>query len=327
MFMSESSKKGNIMKPILYIVIPCYNEEEVIEETTKRISNKLDRMINDNSIAPESKILFVDDGSKDSTWNIIDKLYSENAYVSAIKLSRNKGHQNALMAGLMTAKECADCVVSMDADLQDDIEVLEQFVEEYVSGNEIVYGVRKSRKKDTAFKRNTAKFFYRMMRFLGVEIIDNHADYRLLGKKALEALSEFKEVNLFLRGIVPMIGFKTTVVEYERGERFAGKTHYPLKKMISFAIEGITSCSVKPIRVITTIGMIISLFSIFLLFYTVIGYYLGNTVIGWPTIMIAISFFGGFQIFAIGIVGEYIGKIYLEVKNRPRFFIEEKKMR
>ncbi|MBE5932847.1 MAG: glycosyltransferase family 2 protein [Lachnospiraceae bacterium] len=312
------------MEPILYIVVPCYNEEEVLAETTKRLTAKLNAMIKGNVVSSESRIMYVNDGSKDRTWEIINDFYKSNEFVTGVNLSRNRGHQNALLAGLMTAKEYADIVISMDADLQDDIEVLDKFVEEYKNGSEIVYGVRSSRKKDTFFKKHTALAFYKIMEKMGVEIVYNHADYRLMSKRAIEELAGYKEVNLFLRGIIPMIGFKTSTVEYERDKRFAGESKYPLKKMIAFAIDGITSCSIKPIRLITTFGFLIFLISMLLLIYVVIGYFLGNTVAGWPTLMVLMCFFGGFQIMSIGVVGEYVGKIYMETKERPRFIIADK---
>ncbi len=312
------------MEHKLYVVIPCYNEAEVIKETTRRLSVKLDELCDKNIISSESRILYVNDGSKDETWSIIEELYSKNKYVVGVNLSRNKGHQNALLAGLMTAKDMADIVVSMDADLQDDIDVLDKFIEKYEDGTDIVYGVRSSRKKDSFLKRNTALIFYKFMKLLGVELTYNHADYRLMSKRALEELEKYKEVNLFLRGIVPLIGFKTAQVEYERGERFAGETKYPLGKMLMFAIEGITSCSVRPIRMIAVMGVIISVISIFFLIYVLVGYFKGGTVDGWASMIMVMCFLGGFQIFAIGVVGEYVGKIYMETKCRPRYAIEKK---
>lgn len=311
----------------LYIVVPCYNEEEVLAETTKRLTIKLDSMIQAGVISDASRIMYVNDGSKDKTWQMISGYFETNKYVTGVNLSRNRGHQNALLAGLMTAKEYADIVISMDADLQDDIEVIDKFVEEYNNGADIVYGVRNSRKKDSFFKKNTALMFYKLMAKMGVEIVYNHADYRLMSKRAIEELAGFKEVNLFLRGIIPMIGFKTAIVEYERDKRFAGESKYPLKKMIAFAIDGITSCSIKPIRLITTFGFMIFFVSMLLLIYVVIGHFLGNTVAGWPTLMVLMCFFGGFQIMSIGVVGEYVGKIYMETKERPRFIIADKKVK
>lgn len=312
-------KKTNI----LYVVIPCYNEEEVLEETTKQLTEKMNTMINEKLINKKSKIMFVNDGSKDKTWELITKFHKENKLVTGINLSRNRGHQNALLAGLMTAKEYADIVISMDADLQDDINVMEKMVENYLSGSEIVYGVRNNRKKDSWFKKHTAQGFYKFMKFLGVDVVYNHADYRLMSKRALEELANYKEVNLFLRGIIPLIGFKTSTVYYERQERFAGESKYPLKKMINFAIEGILSFSVKPLRIITILGLLISCISFIFLLYVIIGHFISGNVEGWTTIVSLVCFFGGFQIFCIGIIGEYIGKIYSETKQRPRYTIEE----
>ena len=312
------------MADILYIVIPCFNEEEVLTETTKRLTEKMRKMMESGKIADSSRILYVDDGSTDSTWHLIDRLYMDNGLVTGIKLSRNKGHQNALLAGLFEAADHADMIVSMDSDLQDDIDVLDSFVDEYYNGSEIVYGVRKSRKKDSWFKRTTAVAFYKLMRAMGVEIVYNHADYRLMSKRAVDELKNYKEVNLFLRGIIPLIGFETSTVEYDRGERFAGKSKYPLKKMIYFAIDGITSTSVRPIRMITMFGLLCILFSIIYGIYVIIGHVSGGTEQGRTTSVLLICFFGGAQIMCTGIVGEYVGKIYLETKARPRFIIEEK---
>ncbi|MBO5261299.1 MAG: glycosyltransferase family 2 protein [Coprococcus sp.] len=312
------------MKEILYIVIPCFNEQEVLIETTRRLTDKLDAMIKQEKISEKSRILYVDDGSGDETWQTICNLNNEKKYVTGIKLSRNKGHQNALLAGLFEAAEYADMIVSMDADLQDDIEVLDKFVDEYYKGSQIVYGVRKSRKKDSIFKRTTALAFYKLMRAMGVEIVYNHADYRLMSKRAVEELMNFKEVNLFLRGIVPMIGFKTSTVEYDRGERYAGESKYSLGKMIYFAIDGITSTSVRPIRMITMFGLFSVLFSVVYAIYVIWGHFHGGTVQGWTTSVLLICFFGGAQIMCTGIVGEYVGKIYLETKGRPRFIVEER---
>ncbi len=308
---------------ILYIVVPCYNEEAVLHETSKRLKEKMTALINDKKISDKSRVLFVDDGSKDKTWEIIEELHGRDDLFSGLKLSRNKGHQNALLAGLMTAKELADISISMDADLQDDINVVDQFVDKYHDGCDIVYGVRSSRKTDTAFKRGTAGMFYKFMRLLGVDIIDNHADYRLISKRALEALSQFKEVNLFLRGIVKQIGFKSDIVYYERSERFAGESKYPLKKMLAFAFDGITSFSVKPIRLVTVVGFLVFLISIGMIIYTIVQTCLGNTEAGWSSLMCSIWFLSGLQIMALGIVGEYIGKIYTEVKARPKYIIDK----
>lgn len=308
---------------ILYIVIPCYNEQEVLHETAGRLSVKLTQMIQDGLISDSSRMVFVDDGSRDSTWKIIEELYAVNPLAMGIKSSKNRGHQNTLLEGLITVKDDCDMVVSMDADLQDDIEVLDQFVKKYDDGCDIVYGVRSSRKKDTFFKRTTAQCYYKLLSSLGVDIVYNHADYRLMSRRAITELANFKEVNLFLRGIIPMIGFKTDVVEYERNERFAGESKYPLKKMISFAVDGITSLSIKPIRFITALGILIFLISILLLIYYIAGAFLGRTIQGWASLAVSIWALGGLELLAIGVIGEYIGKIYLETKSRPRFIVEK----
>ena len=309
------------MSKILYLVVPCYNEEAVLYETAKRLSDRLKGMISSGLVSEESKILFVNDGSKDKTWPIIEALYNQDNIFSGINLSRNKGHQNALLAGLMTAKEYSDMVISLDADLQDDIEVIDKFIEEYYKGNDVVYGVRSSRKTDTFFKRATAPGFYRFMSSLGVEVIYNHADYRLMSRIALEGLSEFKEVNLFLRGIVPLIGYRYSVVEYER---FAGESKYPFKKMLAFAWDGITSFSIKPIRIITGLGFLIFILSLIALIYSLIVKFIGNTKDGWASLTISIWMIGGIQLLSLGVIGEYIGKIYNETKQRPRFIIANK---
>ena len=309
------------MSKILYLVVPCYNEEAVLYETAKRLSDRLKGMISSGLVSEESKILFVNDGSKDKTWPIIEALYNQDNIFSGINLSRNKGHQNALLAGLMTAKEYSDMVISLDADLQDDIEVIDKFIEEYYKGNDVVYGVRSSRKTDTFFKRATALGFYRFMSSLGVEVIYNHADYRLMSRLALEGLSEFKEVNLFLRGIVPLIGYRYSVVEYER---FAGESKYPFKKMLAFAWDGITSFSIKPIRIITGLGFLIFILSLIALIYSLIVKFIGNTKDGWASLTISIWVIGGIQLLSLGVIGEYIGKIYNETKQRPRFIIANK---
>ncbi len=306
----------------LYLVIPCYNEEEVFPETLKRLTEKLNDMIHNNLISEKSRMLFVDDGSKDKTWQLIEEACQKNTLVCGVKLSRNKGHQNALMAGLTTAKDYADMVISMDADLQDDINAIDKFVEKYYEGCDIVYGVRSSRKKDTFFKRFTAEAFYKVMSLFGVEIVFNHADYRLMSKRAIDGLMEFKEVNLFLRGIVPMIGYQTGIVEYERSERFAGESKYPLKKMLNFAFDGITSFSIKPIRMITGVGVLMSSISLVVLIVGFILKLCSITFTSFYPICSVIFLVGGIQLIAIGIVGEYIGKIYMETKARPKFFIE-----
>lgn len=307
----------------LYLVIPCYNEEAVLPETAKRLKEKYDSLISAGKISPDSRIVFVNDGSKDQTWALIEALHKSDPVFRGICLSRNKGHQNALMAGLMTVKDECDAAISMDADLQDDINAIDAMVDKYAEGYEVVYGVRSSRKKDTFFKRTTAQGFYKVMKAMGVETVYNHADYRLMSARALNALSEFDEVNLFLRGIVPMVGFKSTEVTYERGERFAGESKYPLKKMIAFATEGITSMSIKPIRMIATLGMLVFLVSIGVLVYSIIRKFTGDTVPGWAFLAVSIWALGGVQLLAIGVIGEYIGKIYLETKHRPKFIISE----
>ncbi len=311
------------MNDILYVAIPCYNEEEVLPETSKRIKEKIQGLIDKKVINEKSRVLFIDDGSKDKTWEMIKELCESDEIFSGIKLAHNRGHQNALIAGLMTAKEYADMVISMDADLQDDINVVDKFIEEYYNGSDIVYGVRSSRKTDTAFKRSTALAYYRILQKMGVDIVYNHADYRLMSKRALNGLEQFKEVNLFLRGIVPLIGYKTSVVEYERSERFAGESKYPLKKMLAFAIDGITSFSVKPIRMITALGFILFVISLLMLIYSIIIKIIGHADSGWTSVICSIWMIGGIQLLSLGVIGEYIGKIYNETKARPRFIIEE----
>ncbi len=280
-------------------------------------------MVDEQRVSPESKILFVDDGSKDKTWELIGAFNACYPSVMGVKLSRNRGHQNALLAGLMTAKEACDCAISIDADLQDDIEVLDQFVEKYDAGCDIVYGVRSSRKTDTGFKRGSAQGFYKLMGLFGVELVYNHADYRLMSRRALEALSEYGEVNLFLRGIVPQIGYKTDTVEYERAERFAGESKYPLKKMLAFAFDGVTSFSVKPIRMVTVAGLLIFVIALIVLIYSLVVNALGNTVAGWTSMVMSVWLLGGLQLMAIGIIGEYVGKTYMESKRRPKYLIEK----
>lgn len=312
------------MSDILYLVIPCYNEEEVLHETAKRLLEKINTMIAKKLISDKSKILFVNDGSKDGTWNIVEELNKKNNIFSGINLSRNRGHQNALLAGLMTAKEYADMAISLDADLQDDVDVIDKFVEQYYSGCDIVYGVRSSRQTDTFFKRSTALVFYKLMNGLGVDMVYNHADYRLMSKRALDGLSQYEEVNLFLRGMIPLIGYKYSIVEYERHERFAGESKYPLKKMIAFALDGITSLSIKPIRIITFLGFTIFFISGIASIYSLIVKFLGTTVTGWTSLTLSIWMLGGIQLLSLGVIGEYIGKIYNETKRRPRFIIADK---
>ncbi len=307
----------------LYLVIPCYNEEEVLPETSKRLKEKYNALMDAGKISRDSKIVFVNDGSKDKTWELITELHAADPVFRGICLSRNKGHQNALMAGLMTVKSECDAAISMDADLQDDINAVDEMVDRFAEGYEVVYGVRSSRKKDTFFKRTTAQAFYKIMKGMGVDTVYNHADYRLMSSRALEALSEFDEVNLFLRGIVPLVGFKSTQVTYERGERFAGESKYPLKKMIAFATEGITSMSIKPIRMIAALGFFVFLVSIGVLIYSIVQKFVGYTVPGWAFLAVSIWALGGIQLLAIGVIGEYIGKIYLETKHRPKFIIAE----
>lgn len=307
---------------ILYMVIPCYNEEEVLTETTKRLKEKLSTLIHDGKISKNSKVMYVNDGSKDKTWELIEEISKEDKLFTGLSLSRNRGHQNALVAGLMVAKEHADMIISMDADLQDDINAIDEMVDNYLNGCDIVYGVRSSRKTDTFFKRFTAQGFYKFMSLMGVDIVYNHADYRLTSKRVLEHFSDYKEVNLFLRGIFPLIGFKSTSVYYERNERFAGESKYPLKKMLAFAWDGITSFSVKPLRFICSLGFVVLLVSIAIMVYALIQKIFGNTVEGWTFLAISIWFIGGLQMISVGIIGEYVGKMYNETKARPRYIIE-----
>lgn len=307
----------------LYLVIPCYNEEEVLPETSVRLREKLRELMAQGTIHENSRIVFVNDGSKDRTWEMIEQLHKEDPIYSGVKLSRNRGHQNALLAGLSSVCGLADAYISMDADLQDDIHAIDEFIREYNKGNEVVYGVRKARKKDTFFKRFTAEGFYKVMKLFGAEIVFNHADYRLLSNRALEGLLEFKEVNLFLRGIVPMVGYSSSKVYYDRNERFAGESKYPLKKMLAFALQGITSLSIKPIRLIISLGFFTFFVSIIMLIYSLVRHFTGETVSGWTSIVVSIWALGGLQLLAIGVIGEYIGKVYLETKQRPRFIIEE----
>lgn len=306
----------------VYLVIPCYNEEEVIGETVKRLTAKLDSMRAKGLIGEKSRMLLVDDGSKDKTWELISRFNHENDYVEGVKLAHNRGHQHALLAGLETAAPVCDCAISMDADLQDDIEVLDEFIVKFQEGCDVVYGVRKERKSDSFFKKTTAEGFYRVMQLLGVDVVFNHADYRLMSRRALEALGDYKESNLFLRGIVPLIGFRSDYVYYERRERFAGESKYPLKKMISFALDGITSFSVKPLKLISNFGILVSVLSVFGLLYALISYFSGRAVSGWTAIVCSIWLLGGLQMLCIGVVGGYVGKIYVEAKHRPRYLIE-----
>lgn len=306
----------------LYLVVPCYNEEEVLPETTKRLIVKFNNLINEQRIGELSRIVYVNDGSKDKTWTIIEEIVQSNALFQGIKLSRNKGHQNALLAGLMYAKNKADIVISMDADLQDDINAIDAMIDANNKGFDVVYGVRSARKTDTFFKKTTAELFYKLMKTLGADIVYNHADYRLMSRRALDGLSEFDEANLFLRGIVPLIGYPSTIVEYERNERFLGESKYPLKKMLNFAFDGITSFTVKPIRMISVIGFLVFSVSILIMMYFFYAYFAGKTVAGWATTVISIWALGGLQLLAIGIIGEYIAKTYIETKQRPKYIIE-----
>lgn len=309
--------------PILYVVIPCYNEEEVLEETTRQLKEKMSKLIKDKKISTKSKVMYVNDGSKDKTWEIIKDINKKEPLFTGITLSRNRGHQNALLGGLMTARKYADVIISMDADLQDDINAIDEMVEKYKEGNDIVYGVRSARKKDTWFKRVTAEGFYKFMKVLGVDVVYNHADYRLTSQRVLNEFANFKEVNLFLRGMFPLVGYKSDVVYYERNERFAGESKYPLKKMLNFAWDGITSFSVKPLRMICTVGFMILFISIIIMIYSLIRKLTGNTVDGWTFLSISIWFIGGLQMISVGIIGEYIGKMYNETKQRPRYIISE----
>lgn len=311
------------MSDILYVVIPCYNEQEVLHETAKRLREKFHVLIAAKKISTQSRIVFVNDGSKDSTWEIIRELHADDKIFSGINLSRNRGHQNALLAGLLTVKNLADMVISMDADLQDDINAVDEMIARFKDGFDIVYGVRSSRATDTFFKRFTAESFYKLMKFLGADTVYNHADYRLMSRKALDGLEKFGEVNLFLRGLVPMIGYPSTKVFYERAERFAGESKYPLKKMLFFAFQGITSLTVEPIRLITTVGVAMSSISLLVILWTLYEYFFGDTVRGWTSMLASIWFIGGLILLSIGIVGEYVGKIYLETKKRPRFIVSE----
>lgn len=311
------------MIPVIYMVIPCYNEEEVLPETSRRLNEKYDALIASGAISPQSRVVFVNDGSKDRTWEIIRSLHQSNPRFSGVDLTRNRGHQNALLAGLMTVKDLCDAAISMDADLQDDINAIDEMVAKFKEGTDIVYGVRSSRETDTFFKRTTAQGFYKMMNHMGVKTVYNHADFRLMSRRALEGLAEYEEVNLFLRGIVPLIGYKSDVVYYQRAERFAGESKYPLKKMIAFAGEGITSFSTKPMKMITALGIVVFLISIVMLIWSIVGFFLGTTEPGWASLMVSIWAIGGLLLLSVGIVGEYIGKIYLETKHRPRFRVRE----
>lgn len=313
------------MEPVLYFVIPCYNEEQVLPETSGLFLEMLKFMIDAGKISPESRVMFVNDGSRDNTWNIISSLTEEDEHYAGISLAHNRGHQNALIAGLMEARLHADITISMDCDGQDDIMCAEKMVDEYLKGNEIVYGVRNDRTTDSAFKRTTAECYYGLLRTMGIEIIPNHADYRLMSSRVLDALAGYGEVNLFLRGIIPHMGFKSSIVYYSRAKRIAGSTHYPLKKMLALAIDGITSFSVKPLRMITFLGVFVALLSFVGIIYALVSAATGNIVEGWTSMTCIICFVSGIQMISLGIIGEYIGKIYLETKHRPRYIIDERK--
>ena len=307
----------------LYLAIPCYNEEEVLRDSAEKLRIKYKKMMDEGKITSDSKIVFIDDGSKDKTWNIIEELHNENPVFQGIKLSCNRGHQNALLGGLMTLKDKAEAVISIDADLQDDIDTFDEMVAKYEEGCDVVYGVRSKRETDTFFKRFTAEAFYKILNKMGAKVIFNHADFRLMSRRALEAFSLYKETNIFLRGMVPLVGFKSDIVTYERSERLAGESKYPLKKMLALAWEGITSMSIQPIRLITGLGAIVFAVSIIMIIYTLVSFFIGAAVSGWASMLCSIWAIGGLQLLAIGIIGEYIGKIYLETKRRPRYIIEE----
>lgn len=313
------------MEPVLYFVIPCYNEEQVLPETSGLFLEMLKFMIDAGKISPESRVMFVNDGSRDNTWNIISSLTEEDEHYAGISLAHNRGHQNALIAGLMEARLHADITISMDCDGQDDIMCAEKMVDEYLKGNEIVYGVRNDRTTDSAFKRTTAECYYGLLRMMGIEIIPNHADYRLMSSRVLDALAGYSEVNLFLRGIIPHMGFKSSIVYYSRAKRIAGSTHYPLKKMVALAVDGITSFSVKPLRMITFLGIFVALLSFIGIIYALVSAASGNIVEGWTSMTCIICFVSGIQMISLGIIGEYIGKIYMETKRRPRYIIDERK--
>lgn len=312
------------MAPILYIVIPCYNEEAVLEVTAPQFLGELTLLIQKEKIHRDSRIMFVNDGSKDSTWQIIQKLSKSDSHFIGISQSRNRGHQNTVLAGMMEAKDYADIVITIDCDGQDDITAMEDMVDAYADGCEIVYGVRDNRESDTFFKRVTAEGFYRILRMMGAEVVFNHADYRLVSKKALDAFADFKEVNLYLRGMFPLVGFKSTSIYYSRNKRVAGESHYPLRKMLSLAFDGVTSLSVKPIRMVMSLGFIIALLSFVGIVWAIVGNFRGLNVSGWTSTTCIICFVSGMQMFCLGIIGEYIGKIYLETKGRPRYIISER---
>ena len=311
-------------KPVLYIVIPCYNEEKVLPITSTMFLDKINELVKLNKISDDSRIMFVNDGSKDKTWEIVCDLANKDNHYIGISQSRNRGHQNAVLAGLMEAKDQCDITISIDCDGQDDINAMNKMVDEYLDGCEVVYGVRSKRDTDTFFKRFTAEGFYHLMNWMGAEVVFNHADYRLISSRVLQEFANFKEVNIFLRGMIPLVGFKSTSVYYERHERIAGESHYPLKKMLALAFDGITSLSVKPIRMITGLGLVVTIISFLLIIWAIVGKIQGSTVSGWSSTISIICFLGGVQLLSFGIIGEYIGKIYLETKARPRYIISER---
>ena len=312
------------MTPVLYMIIPCYNEEEVLPITSGMFLQKMEELEEKGLVSPDSKILFINDGSKDKTWEIIQELSRKDRHFMGISQSRNRGHQNAVLAGLMEAKDRCDITISIDCDGQDDINAMDEMVKEYLNGCEVVYGVRSKRDTDTFFKRFTAESFYKLMNWLGAEVVFNHADYRLISSKVLKEFQNFKEVNIFLRGMIPLVGFKSTSVYYERHERIAGESHYPLSKMLALAFNGITSLSVKPLRMIITLGFLISILSFIGVIWSVVVSLMGNSVAGWASIVSMVCFIGGIQLLCLGVIGEYIGKIYLEVKARPRYIISDR---
>ena len=312
------------MKPVLYIVIPCYNEEEVLPITAPLFLDKINELVKLDKIDDKSRVMFVNDGSKDRTWEIIKELATQDAHYIGITQSRNRGHQNAVLAGLMEAKELCDITISIDCDGQDDINAMNEMVDAYADGCEIVYGVRSKRDTDTFFKRFTAESFYKLLNSMGAEVVFNHADYRLVSSRVLNEFANYKEVNIFLRGMFPLVGFKSTSVYYERNERIAGESHYPLSKMLALAFDGITSLSIKPIRIITGFGLFVAFISLALIIYSIVQHFLGNTLSGWTSTMIAVCFLGGIQLISLGVIGEYVGKTYMETKQRPRYIISEK---
>jgi glycosyltransferase involved in cell wall biosynthesis len=320
---SLKKEARQMQNPILYVVIPCYQEEEVLPETIRQMESLFDAMAERGQIASQSRIVFVDDGSRDATWQLIAGAAKEDERFCGIKLARNVGHQNALLAGLMAVKDLCDCCISVDADLQDDITVMPDFLKEFEDGCDVVYGVRSCRDTDSRFKRLSAKAFYKLMQWLGADVMENHADYRLMSRKALHALSEFSEVNLFLRGMVRLVGLKSGQVYYKRAKRLAGKSKYPFRRMLSFAFDGITSFSIKPIRLVWGLGLLTCLMAVLAAVYAFLAHFLGNSVTGWTSLMISIWFLGGVQLVSAGVIGEYIGKIYKEVKRRPRYIIEK----